>query len=133
MVVGTPSRRIERPTTVDHRADLYSLGVVLYEMMTGELPLGRFPLPSERVASDPRLDQVVLRALEKEPARRYQQAGDVKTDVETIATGKGAPPQAAAPAVPDRPLRTRSPAPQRRRSSAWRSAGSSDGITGAGR
>ena len=71
-------------------------------MLTGELPLGKFALPSKKVQVDVRLDEVVLRALEKEPGRRYQQAGDVKTDVETITTGKGAPAAAATPAVPVR-------------------------------
>jgi hypothetical protein len=48
---------------------------------------------------DVRLDEVVLHALEKEPARRYQQASQVKTAVETIASGAAAPAQAA-PAPP---------------------------------
>src|SRR5579862_2767807 len=88
-VVGTPHymapEQIEKPQTVDHRADIYSLGVVFYEMLTGELPLGKFAPPSKKVEVDVRLDEVVLHALEKEPARRYQHARQVKTDLETIA------------------------------------------------
>src|SRR4029079_6674739 len=76
--LGTPHymapEQIERPTAVDHRADIYSLGVVFYEMLTGELPIGKFQPPSQKVSVDVRLDEVVLHALEKEPARRYQSA-----------------------------------------------------------
>jgi eukaryotic-like serine/threonine-protein kinase len=94
-VMGTPHymapEQFEHPQDVDHRADIYSLGVVFYQMLTGELPLGRFAPPSCKVQVDVRLDEVVLRALEKEPERRYQQASDVKTEVETIAA---APPPA---------------------------------------
>jgi eukaryotic-like serine/threonine-protein kinase len=88
-VMGTPHymapEQMQRPQGVDHRADIYSLGVVFYEMLTGELPLGRFAPPSRMVSIDVRLDEVVLRTLEKEPERRYQQASEVKTDVESIA------------------------------------------------
>jgi predicted Ser/Thr protein kinase len=91
-VMGTPNymapEQVETPESVDHRADIFSLGVVFYEMLTGELPLGKFAPPSSRtrgVTVDVRLDEVVLRALEKEPERRYQQASQVKTAVETIA------------------------------------------------
>ena len=97
-VVGTPHymapEQIEHPREVDHRADIYSLGVVFYEILTGELPLGRFEPPSSKVAIDVRLDEVVLHALAKEPDRRYQQASQVKTDVETIVARPGEPPQA---------------------------------------
>ena len=84
-VMGTPHymapEQVENMAAVDHRADIYSLGVVFYEMLTGELPLGRFPAPSQRVQVDVRFDEVVLKALEKEPEKRYQRASDVKVDV----------------------------------------------------
>jgi serine/threonine protein kinase len=108
MVMGTlnymaPEQR-ENTKDVDHRADIYSLGVVFYEMLTGEVPMGRFDAPSKKVQIDVRLDEVVLHALEREPARRYQHISEVKTNVESISstmpagsapTPKGAPPAAS--------------------------------------
>jgi predicted Ser/Thr protein kinase len=90
-VMGTPSymapEQSENPGEVDHRVDIYALGVVFYRMLTGELPSKPLEAPSRKVFVDVRLDEVVLRALEKEPGRRYQQASVLKTRVEEIASG----------------------------------------------
>ena len=87
-VMGTPNymapEQITAPGEVDHRADIYALGVVFYQMLTGELPGKRIEPPSHKVQIDVRLDEVVLRALETNPELRYQQVSEVKTCVETI-------------------------------------------------
>ena len=87
-VMGTPlymaPEQMEGSNTVDHRADIYSLGVVFYEMLTGHLPMGQFDPPSQQIEVDARLDDVVLRALAREPQRRYQHAGEISNDVNII-------------------------------------------------
>ena len=73
--------QIFAPATVDHRADVFSTGVVSYEMLTGELPGQVHQPPSARSAADPRFDPIVLRALEHDRERRYQYMRDMNTDV----------------------------------------------------
>jgi serine/threonine protein kinase len=105
-ILGSPHymapEQIETPGDVDQRADIYSLGVVLYEMLTGELPIGRFSLPSEKAAMDQRIDEIVLRTLAKERQARFQSAGDVRTEVEAV-TKHLSSVSPALPATDDRP------------------------------
>ncbi len=103
--IGTPSymapEQVKHPADVDHRADIYALGVVFYQMLTGELPGKPIEPPSRKVQIDVRLDEVVLRALEKRPDLRYQQVSAFKTQVESIAA-TSSPSDESAP-KPDLP------------------------------
>ncbi len=92
-VMGTPRymapEQMEGSHSVDHRADIYSLGVVFYEMLTGQVPAGHFDPPSKKADSDPKLDAIVLRAMAREPERRFQQASHLGSEIVRARVGNG--------------------------------------------
>ena len=103
MVIGTvsymaPEQALGQP--VDHRSDLFSLGVVLFELATGHTPfvggsptqiidriLHEIPPPASRFTSGvpPALDEIISRALEKSPTFRYQSAREMHGDLRDVA------------------------------------------------
>ena len=110
-VVGTVSYMAPEQAlgkVLDHRADLFSFGVVLFELVTGRVPfegttpteiidqiLHFDPPPLSRYVSSvpPALDAIVIRALEKTPAFRYQSAREIYTDLKAVAAQLDAAPQ----------------------------------------
>jgi serine/threonine protein kinase len=99
---------------VDHRADIYSVGVLLYEMICRELPQDGCELPSQRTGCDRRIDAIVLKAMQESPERRYGNAEEMEAAVESARTplpGAEIPaPVAVAPrAVPPAAAKSRMP------------------------
>ncbi|MBK8036635.1 MAG: serine/threonine protein kinase [Verrucomicrobiaceae bacterium] len=91
MTMGTPDyvapESLILGIQVDGRADLYAVGVMLYQMLTGDLPRGMFKMPSQKVPGvDPRFDRIVRRALEQDREERYQSSGEIRRDLDVILT-----------------------------------------------
>ena len=98
VVFGTPDYMApeqRRDMDVDHRADIYSLGIMTYEMLCGEVPRGAFQLPSQRIGCDARIDQIVLKAMQQSPEMRYQSTEEIEADIAAVRV-----PQAVAVARP---------------------------------
>lgn len=85
-MMGTPEFLAPESLTVgmdvDHRADLYAVGVMLYNMLTGQIPRGVFPPASQFAASPPAFDDIISKAMQADPEHRYQTAVAMKQDVE---------------------------------------------------
>ena len=89
MAMGTPdyvAPEVLAPGMVaDHRADLYAVGVMLYHMLTGELPRGMFKIPSRLVPGlDERFDAIVCRAMEPDPVDRFQSTRELLAELEAL-------------------------------------------------
>lgn len=77
--------QLEPGQLIDHRADIYSLGMMIYKLITRILPRGTFVEPSKLVPNlDPRLNELVIRCLQRNPANRYQHIGEVWNQVDLI-------------------------------------------------
>jgi serine/threonine protein kinase/formylglycine-generating enzyme required for sulfatase activity/cephalosporin-C deacetylase-like acetyl esterase len=124
MVVGTPQymapEQAAGETFVDHRADIYAVGVIAYQMLTGSLPFSGTtqqvllaqmntspqPIANLRAGIPPELAQAVMRCLKKNPADRWQNAAELLARLEALATsGEGVTVSERAPLRAGRRLR----------------------------
>ncbi len=90
MAMGTPDfvapEALIPGVPLDGRADLYAIGVMLYQMLTGEIPRGMWTMPGLKLGTDPRFDAIIARAMQTDREARYQSAAEIRKDLDTILT-----------------------------------------------
>lgn len=90
MAMGTPDFTAPEAyiygMQLDGRADIYSLGVMLYQMLTGNIPRGMWRMPSMLGQTDPRFDAIIARAMQVQPESRHQSAIELRRELDVILT-----------------------------------------------
>jgi len=89
MALGTPDfvapEALDCDGVPDHRVDLYAVGVMLYQLLTGKLPRGQFKMPGDLVPElDPRLDEIVSHSLQAFPDDRYSSASEMRLAMDPV-------------------------------------------------
>ncbi len=116
-VFGTPGYTapevIHNPSAVDESTDIYSVGAILYQMLTGDLPEETYVPASALVECDPRFDEIILKAMHPDPAMRYRSADAMATALRAI-NSTSAPATTESPASSPQPVSQPVPQPTSR-------------------